>query len=110
MNWNQFLICLGGLYLLYYLFNVLVDLLRNRVAAPEDTGQLEISFTHPPPQQVTPEPPPQAAAEQQASGVDSEPVLLAGSGKLQFTGGLSISELFALAQAELIEHTKDITY
>lgn len=109
MNWTQFLLSLAAVYSLYYLLNVLFDLLRSRGQPAAEAGHDELVFTeeHQPRQVSADEPP---AGE--AKGPDAEPRSrqAISSGPLQSTGGVSLKQLFSLAQSDLIEYTKAIPY
>lgn len=109
MNWTQFLLSLAAVYSLYYLLNVLFDLLRSRGQPAAVGGQDVLVFTEEhQPRQVSADGP--SAGE--ALGLDAEPKSrqAISSGPLQSTGGVSLKQLFSLAQSDLIEYTKAIPY
>ncbi|WP_316777934.1 hypothetical protein [Pedobacter antarcticus] len=109
MNWTQFLLSLAAVYSLYYLLNVLFDLLKSRGQPATDNGQDELVFSEDhQPRQVSADEPTAGAAP----GTDAEPKSRQSisSGPLQSTGGVSLKQLFSLAQSDLIEYTKAIPY
>nr|WP_199156659.1 hypothetical protein [Pedobacter sp. ASV2] len=109
MNWTQFLLSLAAVYSLYYLLNVVFDLLRSRGQPAADGGQDELVFSeeHQPRQVGTDEPPTGATQDPDAEPKSRQAI---SSGPLQSTGGVSLKQLFSLAQSDLIEYTKAIPY
>jgi len=109
MNWTQFLLSLAAVYSLYYLLNVVFDLLRSRGQPAADGGQDELVFSeaHQPRQVGTDEPPAGATQDPDAEPKSRQAI---SSGPLQSTGGVSLKQLFSLAQSDLIEYTKAIPY
>lgn len=109
MNWTQFLLSLAAVYSLYYLLNVLFDLLRSRGQPAAEGGQDELVFSeeHQPRQVSADEPPAGAAQDPDAEPKNRQAI---SSGPLQSTGGVSLKQLFFLAQSDLIEYTKAIPY
>lgn len=113
MKWTQFMVWITALYTAYYLINFLFDVLKYRKV--EESGQTidELTFmVDVAPQTITIEPDFEPDDHQL---VDS----LEGPGRfgsllpiknLESTGGVDIKQLFALAQADLIECTKAIPY
>jgi hypothetical protein len=109
MNWTQFLLSLAAVYSLYYLLNVVFDLLRSRGQPVTDGGQDELVFSeeHKPRQVSTDEPPAGAIQDPNTEPKSRQAI---SSGPLQSTGGVSLKQLFSLAQSDLIEYTKAIPY
>lgn len=101
MNWTQFLLSISAVYSLYYLLNVLFDMIRSRGQSITSTSQDELVFTEEtqPKQVSSDEPAPEPKTRQVIS-----------SGPLISTGGVRLQQLFALAQSEVIEYTKAIPY
>jgi len=109
MNWTQFLLSLAAVYSLYYLLNVSFDLLRSRGQPTEDGNQDELVFSEDQqPRQVYTDQP-TAGASQSSDTVPKSRQAIS-SGPLQTTGGVSLKQLFSLAQSDLIEYTKAIPY
>ena len=109
MNWTQFLLSLAAVYSLYYLLNVLFDLLRSRGQPAAEGGQDELVFSEEhPPRQVSADEPPAGAAQGPVAELKSKQAI--SSGPLQSTVGVSLKQLFSLAQSDLIEYTKAIPY
>ncbi len=109
MNWTQFLLSLAAVYSLYYLLNVLFDLLRSRGQPAAERSQDELVFSEEHlPRQVSADEPPAGTTQ----GPEAEPKIrqAISSGPLQSTGGVSLKQLFSLAQSDLIEYTKAIPY
>lgn len=109
MNWTQFLLSLAAVYSLYYLLNFLFDLLRSRGQPANERSQDELVFPeeHQPKQVSSGE-----TVFQESHHSESEPIgrQAISSGPLQSTGGVSLKQLFSLAQSDLIEYTKAIPY
>ena len=101
MNWTTFLIYLLGAYLLYYLVNVLLDLLmrtkRNARAKPFPVYQIE----------KEPEPIDASLIPEEEPLTPEEAQVLS-SGALEATGAVKLDRLLMEAQAEAIECTKKI--
>ncbi|KAA8476854.1 hypothetical protein BDE36_1291 [Arcticibacter tournemirensis] len=109
MNWTQFLLSLAAVYSGYYLLNVLFDLLRSRGQPSAEEGQDELVFSEEhQPRQVSSEQPPAGDAQDPDAEPKSRQAI--SSGPLQSTGGVSLKQLFSLAQSDLIEYTKAIPY
>jgi hypothetical protein len=109
MNWTQFLLSLAAVYSLYYLLNVLFDLLRSRGQPAAEGGQDELVFTEEhQPRHVSGDEP--SAGESQGPDANPKSRQAISSGPLQSTGGVSLKQLFSLAQSDLIEYTKAIPY
>lgn len=109
MNWNQFILYLLVAYFIYYLINILLDLLRSKPMYAENSDQEELTFSeeHQPETVVENELP----REEKKSKVASPNNRLAiSSGPIHATGGVSLKQLFSLAQSDLIEFTKTIPY
>lgn len=107
MNFIQFSIYLSGLYLIYYSLNVLYDIFILKIPESKSnkTKIREISFPHATvPIQVS-----DITEAQDTEEVFHTPGSLS-SGAVESTGGVSIKELFSLAQNDLIEFTKAIPY
>jgi hypothetical protein len=107
MNWTQFLLSLSAIYITYYLFNILFDLLRSKSDQQNGSGPEELTFY----EGNVPEP---VFEEQQVIEETKLPApknrQAISSGKLQSTGGVNLKQLFSLAQSDLIEYTKAIPY
>ncbi|WP_316786589.1 hypothetical protein [Pedobacter frigiditerrae] len=109
MNWTQFLLSLAAVYCLYYLLNVLFDLLRSRGQSASEAGQEELIFSEEhQPTQINSDGTAASLAKDSAPGVEGRQSI--SSGQLQSTGGVSLKQLFSLAQSDLIEYTKAIPY
>jgi len=109
MNWTQFLLSLAAVYALYYLLNIVFDLLRSRAQPSADGEQDELVFSEEhQPQEVGTDPPP--VSDQQTQDAEPKSRQAISSGPLQTTGGVSIRQLLTLVQDDLIEYTKAIPY
>ncbi|MEJ5993248.1 hypothetical protein WG904_02365 [Pedobacter sp. Du54] len=109
MNWTQFLLSLAAVYCLYYLLNVLFDLLRSREQPASEAGQEELIFSEEhQPTRISSDGTATSLAKAAAPEVESRQSI--SSGQLQSTGGVSLKQLFSLAQSDLIEYTKAIPY
>jgi len=105
MNWLHFSIWVAGLYLLYYLVVILLDVAASKrtPAAEANSGELTFSeavqaqkLQHEPDEEL---PPPEAAkaAERPRSGVTA-------------TGGVSLKDFFNLAKQESIIYTRPVSF
>lgn len=101
MNWTTFLIYLLGAYLLYYLVNVLLDLL---IRSPGDAKANPFPVYQ---IQTEPEPIDASMIPEEESFTPEEAQVLS-SGALEATGAVKLDELIMEAQAEAIECTKKI--
>ncbi len=101
MNWTQFLLSIAAVYCLYYLLNILFDMIRSRGQPIIGTSQDELVFT----EETQPK---QVGSDEPAPKPKSRQVI--SSGPLISTGGVRLQQLFALAQSEVIEYTKAIPY
>jgi hypothetical protein len=110
MNWTQFLSGVAVCYALYYGLNLLYDLFRAR-GERRDSGQAEELVIANETAPVSVGVPPQGGAPAD-EGTTMEPTARTAlsSGPLQSTGGVDIRQLFALAQADVIQYTKAIPY
>lgn len=109
MNWTQFLLSLLTFYFLYYLPNIFFDLMKSRNRNVEDRTQDELVFSEEHrPKQIQPDK--NFADPFQSSTIESNTRQALSSGKIQTTGGVTLKELFSLAQSNLIEYTKAIPY
>lgn len=109
MNWTQFLLSLAAVYCLYYLLNVLFDLLKSRGQPASEAAQEELIFSEEHlPTQINSDGTAVSLAKGSAAEVESRQAI--SSGQLQSTGGVSLKQLFSLAQSDLIEYTKAIPY
>jgi len=104
MNWLNFSIWLAGLYLLYYLVVILLDVAASkRVPAQAVSGELTFSEPVQPKQlQLEPEEEvlpaePTKAAERPRSGVTA-------------TGGVSLKDFFNVARQESIIYTRPVSF
>ena len=105
MNWLHFSIWVAGLYLMYYLVVILLDVAASKraPAAQSNSGELTFSETvqaqklqHEPDEEP---PPPEAAkaAERPRPGVIA-------------TGGVSLKDFFNLAKQESIIYTRPVSF
>lgn len=101
MNWTQFLLSIAAAYSLYYLLNILFDIIRSRGQPITGTNQDELVFS----EETQPN---QVGSDEVSPEPKSRQVI--SSGPLISTGGVKLQQLFALAQSEVIEYTKAIPY
>lgn len=108
MNWNQFIFYLLVVYFIYYLLNILLDLLRAKPMFAENSGQEELTFSedHQPETVVEND----VRSEEKKTMVASTNRQSISSGPIHTTGAVSLKQLFSLAQSDLIEFTKAIPY
>ncbi len=98
MTWLQFFIWLTGLYLIYYVSNILIDWSRAQSPEKEPESQVLTFSEQQAPEQVDlkPEPPRKTVA------VSAPPVT--------GLGGVSITGLFDLARRESIHLTRTVAF
>ena len=107
MNWTHFLLWVAGIYALYYLVNILIDVAGggNAPAAKSLTNELTFSenvqprVLHHEPETKTM----QKGAGKPASGKRYEPEMIA-------SGGVPISDIFNLARQESIIYTRSVSF
>lgn len=105
MTWTQFLTAIAVIYAIYYVLNLLADILKSRKSGVENSDTEELFFREDiKPELVAPNEEPLDEAP-----LDSEPMPHQ-EPPIQSTGGVSIRQLFALAKNDLIEYTKAIPY
>lgn len=105
MNWNQFFIILTFAYILYFSLNILFDVCRNpRADIAEPDGERLIFEQEEQPKLVGHG----QGASQAVTPKDRSDAV--SSGPLHGTGGVSLKELFSLAQSDLIKFTGVISY
>lgn len=111
MSWNNFLILILIIYILYYALNLFFDLFISPKATTGDIAEDELFFSQTfTPELITP------AEESEASATVSDETDAAGhraglsSGTISSSGGVGLKQLFSLAKNNLIEHTRAIPY
>jgi len=108
MNWTHFLVWVAGLYALYYLAIVLIDLAGgSRIPAEQHTTQ-ELTFSEsvPPAQlqhEAVTEKTVNSSTTATAAKRKAEPEVIA-------SGGVGFSELFRLAKQEAIIYTQSVSF
>ena len=109
MNWNQFILYLLVAYFIYYLINILLDLLRPKPMYAENSGQEELTFfeEHQPETVVENDVQKEEKKSKAASSNNRQTI---SSGLIHATGGVSLKQLFSLGLSDLIEFTKTIPY
>ncbi len=110
MNWNQFLIYLSAVYILYYTCAILFDYLKVRRHGSVEPDGDEFFFSEEVvPQLILPE---EEASEPipQQNKPKASTISAISSGLLESTGGCSIRDLFDLVKIDAIEYTRGIPY
>jgi hypothetical protein len=98
MNWIHFSIWVAGLYLLYYLVIILLDVAAGkRKPTPAASGELTFSEAVQP-QQLQHEPDPEPTPEAKV-----KPEIMA-------SGGVTLKDFFRLAKQESIIYTKPVSF
>ena len=96
MNWTHFILWVAGLYALYYLAIVLIDIAGGRHLAADPKGAQVLTFS----EEVAPV---QMQHEPVAAKRKAEPEVIA-------TGGVGFNELFRLAKQEAIIYTQSVSF
>lgn len=113
MNWNHFLLLLTCLYIGYYAINIVADILMDkRLKAPENEPDILFFTDNIEPELILPEediPEETGMVLQSMPSSDGTPPGIV-SGLLESTGAVALKDLFRLAQEDLIQYTKTITY
>lgn len=113
MTWLQFLLWVAGLYTLYYLLLVLLDMSgKDRTKAGAAMSH-ELTFSEPVEvQQLSPEPEAAPAADRQpVSAFSQERVMAPQPGaEVIGSGGVSLKALFSMARDESILYTRSVSY
>ncbi len=97
MNWIHFLLWVAGLYTLYYLAVITIDVAGGNSTPAATSLMHELTFSEKIQTQKMEHQPAEAAPA--ATG----PAVIA-------SGGVPIKELFSLARKELIVYTKSVSY
>lgn len=97
MNWLHFSLWVCGIYMLYYLIQILIDTARSGRSSTNQPGGVQLTFS----EDVRPEL--LQHDEQAASQSKREPSMIA-------SGGVSVREIFGLARKEMIVFTKAVSY
>jgi hypothetical protein len=105
MNWLHFSIWVAGLYLLYYLVVILLDVAASKRVPAANAGSGELTFSetvqpkqlqHEPDEGVLPGAVPKTA-DRPRSGITA-------------TGGVSLRDFFNLAKQESIIYTRPVSF
>ena len=108
MNWTHFLLWVAGLYALYYLAIVLIDLAGGSRIQAEQNSTQELTFSeNVPPAQLQHE----AVTEKTAnSSTTATAVKRKAEPEVIASGGVGFSELFRLAKQEAIIYTQSVSF
>jgi len=103
MNWIHFLLWLAGIYFLYYLIIVLLDIAGSR--HPQTTGGAahELTFS----EQVTPH---DAASIVQEAHAQAAIAQQPASPEMIASGGVPLKDVFSLARKEAIVYLKEVAF
>jgi hypothetical protein len=99
MNWFHFLSWVGGLYLAYYLANILIDVAGSGNAPADNSLTNELTFSE------TQEP---QRLEHMTAPVKQ--VKVPDQTDLLSSGGVSLRDLFTLARQESIIYTRPVSF
>ncbi len=107
MNWIHFLLWVAGIYLVYYLAIILIDLAGGRRGPAEHNNMQELTFSESvSPTRLQHEP----AAEAKAAPGNSTPAKRKPEPEVISSGGVSFNELFRLAKQEAIIYTQSVSF
>jgi hypothetical protein len=109
MNWLHFLLWVAGIYVLYYLAVILLDVAgaRRAPAANSLSNELRFSETHTPVQLAGS---PVAETENSNKSRFDEPVKRNYEPEVIGSGGVVIDNLFRLAKQEAIIYTRSVSF
>ena len=109
MNWLHFFLWIAGLYALYYLIVVLIDLAGSSGKPIAGTAAQALTFSeHVAPVQLQHQPVAESADNK--TGLHEENILQQPKKEVITSGGVSLSELFSLARKEAIIYTNSVSY
>jgi hypothetical protein len=104
MNWLHFSIWVSGLYLLYYLVVILLDVAANK-RAPAQAVSGELTFSEPvQPKQLQHEPD-EEVLPAETTKADERP-----RSGITATGGVSLKDFFNVAKQESIIYTRPVSF
>lgn len=102
MNWIHFFLWIAGLYVLYYLVMVLLDLAGTAGKPLAGAASQTLTFS----EQVQPVQLQQEAATDEAGGTTNKKQ----AREVIASGGVSLKDLFNLARQEAIIYTNSVSY
>jgi hypothetical protein len=107
MNWLHFLMWIAGIYLVYYLVNILIDVAGGAGAPADKHLSTELTFSETvQPKRLEQEPQadiPKTGSRETGINKKPEPAIIA-------SGGVSIKDLFHLVRQESILYTRPVSY
>jgi hypothetical protein len=104
MNWTHFLLLVAGLYVLYYLVNILIDVAAVGKTAATNSLTNELTFSEPvQAMQLHHEQVAEHKAMPSAAAAKPEPEVIA-------SGGVPINDIFSLARQESIIYTRAVSF
>ena len=107
MNWTHFFLWVAGLYTLYYLAIVLIDLAGSGPIPAEQHNTQELTFSESTsPTQLQHEP----LAEDKATSGNTAPAKRKAEPEVMASGGVSFKEMFRLAKQESIIYTQSVGF
>lgn len=111
MTWLQFFLWVAGLYTLYYLLMILLDLSgKERVKAGAAMSH-ELTFSETvEAQKLVPEPERPGGSKAPDNFSNERKVLPEGVPAMVESGGVSLKSLFAMARDEVILYTRSVSY
>jgi hypothetical protein len=105
MNWLHFSIWVAGLYLLYYLVIILLDIAASKRVPVVNANSGELTFSESvQPKQLQHEP------DEDAAVADTAPVAERPRSGVTATGGVSLKDFFNLAKQESIIYTRPVSF
>jgi len=108
MNWTHFLLWVAGLYALYYLAIVCIDLAGSRRMPVDHHAAKELTFSESIiPAQLQQDTP---AAKNVNGGNLNNAAKIKAEPEVMASGGVGFSELFRLAKQEAIIYTQSVSF
>ena len=103
MNWLHFSIWVAGLYLMYYLVVILLDVAASKRAPAANANSGELTFSEP----VQPK---QLQHEAEVLPAETTKTVERPRSGVTATGGVSLKDFFNLARQESIIYTRPVSF
>ena len=104
MNWTHFILLVAGLYLVYYLVNILIDVAAVGKTAATNSLTNELTFSESvPAKQLQHEPAPENQTKVPSPNKRPASEVIA-------SGGVPINDIFSLARQESIIYTRAVSF
>ena len=110
MNWLHFLIWVAGIYLLYYLVNILIDAAGSGRSPADHSLTNELTFSEEVQTKRLEHEPDNGNKNNNKAGVNDAGVKIKAEPAVMASGGVPIKDLFNLVRQEAIIYTRAVSY